>query len=175
MNTSEPHYKPFPLRAIVEATHVAQLRQLESQLLGLNHATSYQRGYEERLEDEINGILAEMIVGRIVKDKAFMPSINTFHKEADVGQDIEVRSTRELHHNLILRDNDDAFRRYVLVICDAMRGWYVKGWCYGHEAMQKQWHRPEEGRPHYLYMGQLRHIDTLTLERPKDAKTEYEW
>lgn len=175
MNTTEPTYKPFPLRAIVEAVNVAQLRMLESQLLGLNHATSYKRNYEQRLEDEVNGVLAEMIVGRIIQDKTFMPSVNTFHKQADVGEDIEVRSTTELNYNLILRDNDDAFRRYVLVICDAMRGWFVKGWCYGYEAMAKEWFRAEEGRPHYCYKGTLRHIDTLTLARPKDAKTEYEW
>ena len=170
---NEPYYKPFPLRVIVEAFKVAELRQLESQLMGLNHANSMIRTYEQRLEDEINGVLSEIIVGRIVDKKTFMPTLNTFHEQADVGEDIEVRSSKELTNNLILRDNDDAFRRYVLVICDAMRGWYVKGWCYGYEAMQPEWFRAEEGRPHYLYKGQLRHIDTLTLERPKDAKNEY--
>lgn len=170
---SEPYYKPFPLRVIVEAFKVAELRQLESQLMGLNHANSTKRTYEQRLEDEINGVLSEIIVGRIVDKKTFMPTLNGFHEKADVGEDIEVRSSKELTNNLILRDNDDAFRRYVLVICDAMRGWYVKGWCYGYEAMQPEWFRAEEGRPHYLYKGELRHIDTLTLERPKDAKNEY--
>jgi hypothetical protein len=170
---TEPYYKPFRLRIIVEAVRVAELRGLESQLLGLNAATSYKRTFEERLEDEVNGVLAEIIIGRIVDKKTFMPTLNGFHEVPDVGEDIEVRSTKELNHNLILRDNDDPFRRYVLVISDALRGWYVKGWCYGYEAMKPEWHCAEDGRPHYLYKGPLRHIDTLTLERPADAKNEF--
>jgi hypothetical protein len=83
---------------------------------------------------------------------------------------------------LILRDNDDPGRRYVLVICDPMTGFEVKGWCYGIEAMTDKWHMKDEGRPHWRYKGPLRDFSTLTLERPKDAPTsaetasaEYSW
>jgi hypothetical protein len=83
---------------------------------------------------------------------------------------------------LILRDNDDPGRRYVLVICDPMAGFEVKGWCYGIEAMTNEWHMKGEGRPHWRYKGPLRAFSTLTLERPKDAPTnaetasaEYSW
>jgi hypothetical protein len=170
---NEPYYKPFPLRVIVEAFKVAELRQLESELMELNHANARKRNYEQRIEDEINGVLSEMIIGRMIIKKTWMPTVNTFHEQADVGEDIEVRCSKELNNNLILRDNDDAFRRYVLVICDVMRGWFVKGWCYGYEAMTPEWHRSLEARPLYLYKGELRPIETLTLERPKDAKNEY--
>jgi hypothetical protein len=173
--------RPFRLATLMEAVKVAELRYLEARVGGMNNATTYQSDFVEVMSRDVGGILAEMVVGRKFS-RTFLPAINTFHNQADVGEDIEVRSTPHLNGSLILRDNDDPGRRYVLVICDPMAGFEVKGWCYGIEAMTDEWHMKGEGRPHWRYKGPLRSFSTLTLERPKDAPTnaetasaEYSW
>lgn len=175
MNTAEPKYRPFPLSIIIEAVNIAQLQRMEAMMLNCNPATSYNRDNMQVMDDTIHGVLGELVVGRVF-DPKWMPFINTFHEKADVGEDIEVRSTKVMSHNLIVRDNDCPFRRYVLVICDWMKGYYVKGWCYGYEAMTDQWYENRPGeRPCWKYKGELRPFKTLTLERPKDAKNEFEF
>jgi len=173
--------RPFRLTTIMEAIKIAELRWLEARAIGMNSATTYHSDFCEIMGRDITGILGEMVVGRRF-DKTYLPAINTFHNQADVGEDIEVRSTPHPNGSLILRDNDDPGRRYVLVICDPMAGFEVKGWCYGIEAMTDEWHMRGEGRPHWRYKGPLRAFSTLTLERPKDAPTnaetasaEYSW
>ena len=115
-----------------------------------------------------------MVVGRKFS-RTFLPAVNTFHSQADVGEDIEVRSTPHLNGSLILRDNDDPARRYVLVICDPMLGFAVRGWCYGYEARTDEWAKTDEGRPHWRYKGSLRPWETLTLARPAEAEPECVW
>jgi hypothetical protein len=173
--------RPFRLTTLLEAAKVAELRWLEARAIGLNSATTYHSDYCEIMGRDITGILGEMVVGRRF-DKTYLPAVNTFHGKADVGEDIEVRATEHLNGSLIVRDNDDPARRYVLVICDPMQGFEVKGWCYGYEAMTDEWHMKGEGRPHWRYKGPLRPWETLTLERPKDApinaetaSAEYSW
>jgi hypothetical protein len=173
--------RPFRLTTLLEAAKVAELRWLEARAIGMNSATTYHSDYCEIMGRDITGILGEMVVGRRF-DKAYLPAINTFHGKADVGEDIEVRATEHLNGSLIVRDNDDPARRYVLVVVDPMRGFAVRGWIYGYEATKDEWHMKSEGRPHWRYKGPLRSFSTLTLERPKDAPTnaetasaEYAW
>jgi hypothetical protein len=163
--------RPFRLATIMEAVKVAELRYLEARVGGMNNATTYQSDFVEVMSRDVGGILAELVIGRRF-DRRFLPAVNTFHKQADVGEDIEVRSTPHLNGSLILRDNDDPGRRYVLVICDPMQGFAVRGWCYGYEAMTDEWAKTDEGRPHWRYKGRLRPWETLTLERPAEAEPE---
>jgi hypothetical protein len=169
-------FRPFRLTTIMEAVKVAELRYLEARVGGMNNATTYQSDFVEVMSRDVGGILAEMVVGRKFS-RTFLPAINTFHAQADVGEDIEVRSTP--HHNgaLIVRDNDDPARRYVLVVVDPMRGFAVRGWCYGYEARKDEWHKKGQGREAWWYRGPLRAWETLTLERPEDAQLqpEYAW
>jgi len=181
MNNTD--YTPFRLTTIVEAVKLAELRILESKVLGLNANTTYKSYDKEILERTINGILAELVIGRPF-DKFYLPSTNTFHRQADVGRDIEVRSSTDPNTPLWIRDNDELARRYVLVVCDAMKGFIVRGWVYGYEAATDEWwYEPEakEGeakpRPAWKYRGKLRPYNTLTYLRPPDAKgeVEYRW
>lgn len=174
-------YTPFRLSTIVEAIKLTELRILESKILGLNPSTTYETYDKAILERTINSILAELVIGRPF-NKYYLPATNTFHKQADVGHDIEVRSSTNPDSPLWIRDNDDPARRYVLVICDAMKGFIVRGWIYGYEATTDEWwYAPEakEGedkpRPAWRYRGTYRPYKTLTLERPKDAKMEVEY
>lgn len=168
--------RPFRLITVLEAIKLAELRNLEGSALGCNASTTYKSDLAEFMTRNVNGILAELVVGRRF-NRFYLPSCNTFHKEADVGEDIEVRSTHHLNGSLILRENDDPARRYVLVICEAMQGFCVKGWAYGYEVMRDEWKQTGKGRLHWRYKGALRPWETLTLERPADAQMqpEYVW
>ena len=166
--------RPFRLSTIMEAVKVAELRYLEARVCGMNNATTYQSDFLEIMSRDIGGILAEIVVGRHF-DRSFLPAVNTFHRQADVGADIEVRSTPHLNGSLILRDNDDPERRYVLVICDPMQGFKVKGWVYGYEAKTNEWAKTDAGRPHWRYKGALRPFSKLTLARPAEVATEHVW
>ena len=167
--------RPFRLATILEAVKVAELRYLEARVGGMNNATTYQSDYVEVMSRDVGGILAELVVGRKF-DRSFLPTVNTFHKQADVGEDIEVRSTPHLNGSLILRDNDDPARRYVLVICDPMQGFEVKGWAWGAQVALKQYYddgsgkngKPK-GRPGCWYYGPFYPISSLTYDRPADA------
>jgi hypothetical protein len=153
--------KPFRLTTLMEAIKIAELRWLEARVMKLNAATTVERDYCKIMADEVGGILAEIVVGRRF-DKTYLPATNTFHRRADVGDDIEVRSTVYLNGALIVRDNDDPARRYVLVVCDPMKGFMIRGWAYGHEAKQPQWLETGNGRPAYWYRGPLRAFEELT-------------
>lgn len=168
--------RPFRLATIMEAVKVAELRFLEARVGGMNNATTYQSDFMEIMSRDIGGILAEMVVGRRF-NRHYLPAINTFHGQADVGEDIEVRSTQHSNGSLIIRDNDDPARRYVLVIVDPMAGFEVRGWVYGYEATRDEWLKKGEGRTAWWYRGPMRAWETLTLERPKDAalQPEYVW
>lgn len=167
--------RPFKLSTLMEAIKIAELRFLEARVGGMNEATTYQSNYLEIMERDIGGILAEMVVGRRF-DKHYLPPVNTFHGKADVGEDIEVRSTKYSNGALILRDNDADDRRYVLVVVDAMAGFEIKGWVWGYEAKTEQWFKGDQGRPAWWYRGQLRPIEQLTVDPGhKSKETEFTW
>ena len=157
-------YRPFSLLTVIEAIKLAELRILESKVLRLNAATTYESNDAEILQRNVNSILAELVIGRQF-NKLYLPSTNTFHNQADVGEDIEVRSSTNPDSALIFRDNDDVTRRYVLVICDAMKGFSVRGWAYGYEIRKDEWYyQPKNAneRPAWFYRGTLRPWNTLT-------------
>lgn len=161
-------YNPFTLATILEAVKIAELRILEGKVLGLNEEKTYKSYDKEVLERSINGILAELVIGRILKGRYYIPSSNTFHKEPDVQPDIEVRSSVRPDSPLWIRDNDAVAKRYVLVICEAMKGFIIRGWVHGHEAMTNEWwYEPEakdgkpKERPAWRYVGELRPFSTL--------------
>ena len=159
---SEVVLKPFRLTTLMEAIKIAELRWHEARVMKLNAATTYDSDYCEIMARDIGGILAEIVVGRRF-DKTYLPATNSFHKRADVGDDIEVRSTVHLNGALIVRDNDDPARRYVLVVCDPMKGFMIRGWAYGHEAKQPQWLETGNGRPAYWYRGPLRSFEEMAI------------
>jgi hypothetical protein len=43
----------------------------------------------------------------------------------------------------------------------------IRGWAYGHEAMQPQWWKTDQGRPSWWYRGPLRPFDEMTIKRPE--------
>jgi len=177
-------FTPYPFHIVYEAMKIAELRHIASRNLGCNLNTTYESDYIEVLTREVNSVLAELVIGRAFT-KDYMVGINTFHRQADVGHDIEVRSSANPSQALTIRDNDDLARRYVLVISDVMRGYIVRGWVYGHEAALPEYRfeppEPKDGekkqRPCWFYRGPLKPWKELTLSRPPEAQgeVEYRW
>ena len=118
------------------------IRLSESHKLKLNPATTYERTFDERITQEMTGMLAELAVIDFFGIKQ-NPSVNTFHKVADVLEDIEVRATTYQNGHLILRDNDSIDRKYIFctVNYDMVR---LMGWIHGKEGMTDQYFRSEE-------------------------------
>lgn len=183
-----PSLRPFSLTTLMRAIKVAEARFLEGRAGGMNADTTYKSHYMEQMQREVRGVLAETVIGRRF-DKHFFPTVNTFHKKADVGEDIEVRSTEHLNGALILRDDDPPDRRYVLVCIDLNEhkltprmGFIVRGWTWGHGVISDDFwddgsgsRGNPKGRPGWWYRGPLRPWNTLTLARPAEAEPECAW
>ncbi len=128
---------------------VANIRMAISNERDLNHASTYVRGYVERIKQETLGACGEMAVCKVI-GKFWKPSVNTFHNIADIEPDIEVRSTDRQDGCLIVRDNDPDERWYFLVIGEPPNVTVV-GYIRGADARQERWLRnPNDFRKAYF-------------------------
>lgn len=132
---------------------------------GLNHATTYQRTWLERCNQELIGALGEVAVSRYFGIHNFVCTLGTFHHTPDCDG-IEVRSTDNQRGGLIIRDNDNENRPYVLALVEGPTV-ILAGWLYGLEAKQPIWERnPNAYRPCWIVpQSALRHVDTLLALR----------
>ena len=122
---------------------VANQRMTLSSDKGHNHASTYERGHLERIEQEVIGACAEMVVAKFL-GRFWSPSVNTFHNTPDVEPNIEVRATSDPKNCLIVRDNDADDRWYILVT-GTPPTMTVAGCIKGVEAKQDQWLRNPHG------------------------------
>jgi hypothetical protein len=116
-----------------DAVDVAAARIRASEHCGLKHANVRSRSMTTRLNDDVLGASAELAVAKWL-GVPWSRSVNTFHSEADVGEDIDVRCTRHDHGALIVRDNDQPYRWLVLVT-GAPPVLSVRGYVRGADAM----------------------------------------
>lgn len=103
----------------------------------LNAAKTYDRDFMERLDNETIGACGEMALCKS-QGAFWTPSVNTFHAVADVGANVEVRTTRRSDGCLIIRDNDPPDRWYVLVTGEPPN-MDIRGLIRGDRARQPQW------------------------------------
>ncbi len=127
---------------MMRAVEWMHIRLSESHKLNLNPATTYKRTFNERITQEMIGMLAEIAVIDFFGIKE-NPKINTFHNEADVLDDIEVRATDYKNGHLILRDNDSADRKYIFCTVD-YNAVKLVGWINGKDGMVSEYYRSEE-------------------------------
>ncbi|MCU1616568.1 MAG: hypothetical protein JWO98_4108 [Frankiales bacterium] len=125
------------------AVDIALERFQQSSTAGHNHASTYERTWVKRLEEETIGACGELVLCKAL-GRFWSPSVNTFHAIADVGQNIEVRATRRDEGSLILRDNDDPERWYVLVTGDPPT-MTVRGCLRGRDGRRDEWLRDPHG------------------------------
>ena len=109
----------------------------------LNHSSTYSRTYAERVRQEVVGACGEMALCKAM-NWFFSPTVNTFHGTPDVGDRWEVRATDREDGSLIIRDNDDDDRWYVLVTGEppVME---IKGYIQGSAAKRSEWLRNPNG------------------------------
>jgi hypothetical protein len=122
---------------------VANQRLAISNEKSLNHASTYKRTHLERIEQEITGACAEMVVAKCL-GKFWSPSVNTFHSTPDIEPNIEVRATTRTDGSLVVRDNDSDDRWYILVV-GSPPTMTVVGCLRGSDAKQDQWLRNPHG------------------------------
>jgi hypothetical protein len=127
----------------LDATDVAVERMRASAKRGLCHANVRQRSLTTRLYNDLLGTSAELAVARWLGVE-WSRSVNTFHGEADVGEDVDVRATDRDDGRLILREKDQPYRWFVLVTGNPpnifLRG-FIRGW----DARQDEWYRNPQG------------------------------
>ena len=118
------------------AVSTATIRMIASESLGCNSATTYQRTYLKRLEEETIGACGEIAFQKY-RGKFFVPSVNTFHREADVDENIEIRGTANPKGRLIVRENDDDNKVYIFTIVYGDKV-VLMGWIWGRDAKKEQ-------------------------------------
>jgi hypothetical protein len=115
----------------------------------------------KRMTNDIIAVMAEIAVAKAL-GIFFVPPLNTFHKEPDIQPDIEVRATPNRNYSLMIRDNDDLDRKFVLVIVSDL-SCMIAGWCYGYERDDLGTVKDPNGMgaAHFVPQSNLRPFDEL--------------
>ena len=122
---------------LVGAYFEAGVRITASEAQNLNHATTYTREFRTRMEQESVGAIGEKAFAKW--RGLYAADINTFHKKADAGTIYEVRSTSTRTGKLLVRENDDDLRAYILCLVGLDGRVLIRGWCWGWEAKQDKY------------------------------------
>lgn len=125
------------------AVDLANARMAISNDRNLNHSSTYARTYAERVREEVVGACGEMALCKAM-NWFFSPTVNTFHNTADVYDRWEVRATERSDGSLIVRDNDNEERWYVLVTGDPPV-MTIRGYILGADARRDEWLRNPHG------------------------------
>jgi hypothetical protein len=116
------------------------------QIRAIRHGWKDQHGYggEDGWSIHIEGACAELAVAKAM-NLHWGGHVHTFRREGDLG-DIEIRSTDKPHGCLIVRQDDDPNRLFVLVRGRAPT-YDVAGAIHGKDAMKERHLRAPAGRP----------------------------
>jgi hypothetical protein len=131
------------LPEILSATNVGILRHYESFKDGRKQDFTLDPNTNILFTD-IEGALGELCVAK-VRDRYFSATLNNF-KDADLGKDVQVRTTSRHDFKLIVRSNDNPNHFYFLVT-GMSPTFCVRGWMKGSDAMQDKYLKAPNGRP----------------------------
>jgi len=136
---------------IVMAKAAGKLRRSESIRQGLIPAHGCSENYGSLLKMDMEGAAAEMAYCKY-RRIYFSGVVNNF-KEADVGSLVQIRST--IHENgcLIVRNDDDEYHYYVLVVGEIPR-FGMAGWIKGVDAKRRRFVRSPNNRPPAYFVPQ---------------------
>ncbi len=127
----------------LDATSVAVDRMRSSVQHGLRHANVRRRTLPTRLHNDILGCCSELAVARWL-DLPWPKPLGIFTAEADVGEDVDVRATERDDGHFILRQQDHAYRTFVLVT-GTPPIMLLQGYIRGTDAMTPEWWRDPHG------------------------------
>jgi hypothetical protein len=99
--------------------------------------------YHEFIWQKAEACGAETAVANYFGDYAFVPKVNTFHDEADVGANVEVKWTKHSNGHLILQNRPNPRPNDVAILVTGWSPVYViLGWMPVHMAMQPKYKHP---------------------------------
>jgi hypothetical protein len=134
---SEVVLSPWEFKCCVDVANARNAVSLDS---GSDNSKSMgERNFMRLLEHNVLGACGEMVVCKAL-GWFWSPSVNTFHRVADIGRNVEARTTSRQDGCLIVRDNDPDDRYYVLVIGEAP-AFHIAGWIKGGDAKRDEWLR----------------------------------
>jgi hypothetical protein len=120
------------------------------------HGMSADDGWRAHIE----GACGELALAKYL-GKYWDGSVDTFRSMPDLG-DIEVRTRSKPYYDLIIREDDDPSKVYVLVTGSAP-DYEVRGWIRGEQARRDEWLQSYGGRPPAWFVPQ----DALTPIRKR--------
>lgn len=131
------------------AAAVGRLRRVESIRQGLIPAHGFDgHGY---WDIDIEGAGAELAYAKS-RGRYWGGCVNTF-KGADVGTNVQIRSTKRKDGCLIVRDDDPEDHYFVLVTGEIPK-FRVVGWMLGEDAKQERWAKEPNGRERAYFVPQ---------------------
>jgi hypothetical protein len=99
--------------------------------------------YHEFIWQKAEACGAETAVANYFGDYAFVPKVNTFHDEADVGANIEVKWTKHSTGHLIIQNRPNPRPNDVAILVTGWSPVYViLGWMPVHMAMVPKYKHP---------------------------------
>jgi hypothetical protein len=99
--------------------------------------------YHEFIWQKAEACGAETAVANYFGDYAFVPKVNTFHNEADVGANVEVKWTKHSNGHLILQNRPNPRPNDVAILVTGWSPVYViLGWMPVHMAMVPKYKHP---------------------------------
>lgn len=132
------------------AINVATERAIQS-IVRSNKDSLSKKNWLDNLTTHIVGCIGELAVAKglhIAWDK----SVGTYKKQADLSDNIEVRHRTNPEWQLIVRDNDDDNKIYILSRGMPPSVIEIVGWIRGAAAKQQRWQKDPGGygRPAYF-------------------------
>jgi len=101
--------------------------------------------YHEFIWQKAEGAGAEMAVAAYFGDYGFVPKVNTFHDEADVGENIEVKWTKHQNGHLIIQNRPNPRPNDVAILVTGFSPVYILlGWMPVHMAMTPRYKHPHQ-------------------------------
>jgi hypothetical protein len=120
---------------------------------GFNHANARPRNQRQRRFDDVNGHCGEIAFCRCLGID-WTPDINAFHDIPDILNIFEIRTTHYPHGRLIIRDDENQSRCFVLITGNAWqipRTMTLRGYIWGHKAAQPEFlDNPHNHRPSWF-------------------------
>ena len=132
------------------AIEVASHRAIQS-IVRNNKDSLSKKNWLDNLNTHIVGCIGELAVAKalhITWDK----SVGTYKKQADLSDNIEVRHRTNPEWQLIVRDNDDDNKIYILSRGMPPSVIEIVGWIYGHMGKKEEYKKDPGGygRPAYF-------------------------
>ena len=138
------------------AKAMGKKRHSYDKTLGVKGAYNISKKDNDSDHIDIQGCIAEYAVS-LALDKEWIGFATDFQNiNADVGSNLQVRSTYHPYGNLILHPKDKDEQIFILVRLHDLPCVDIMGWALGKDIKQKRyWSEPVPNRPCYLYPYQL--------------------